>query len=262
MKIGLASFAFRWAFKAGMGVDAFLIRAAAMGADVVQLCENAGLDRLDERGLRELARHAGNLGLALECGGSGGTLGQMEAGIRRTACLHGSVYRCVVDSDGLTPQAVSDNIRTLLPLLREYGVVLCVENHFRFSPATLRRIVTGIDDPAVGVCLDPLNSIAQLIGPEETVRELIDLTRTAHIKDALIVRSGTGFTVRGVALGEGQLDLVTYLEAVGSRAQTLLLESWMDPVDGDDGVRTLEQEAMWAKDGLALIKKLTNRSKQ
>lgn len=260
MRIGLASFAFRWAFKSGMTLERFLEQSAGLGAEVVQLCENSGVDRLDEQGLKDLANGAQQLGLTLECGGSGGNRAQMKAGIRRTACLNGHIYRCVLDSDGLAADAVIADIRELLPMLRDSGVLLCAENHFRFSPQTLRRIVEEVDDPAVGVCLDPLNSIAQWIGPEETIRELIPLTRTAHIKDAHISRTGTGWKITGTPLGEGHLDLAGYLAAVAPRVESLLLESWMDSIDGEDGAVTLEQETLWAGKGLALIRELTNRT--
>ena len=262
MKIGLTSFAYRWAFRSGMVIDDFLHEAAGLGAEVVQLCENSGVDRLDEEGINELTKLAGRLNLALEYGSSGADRAQMEAGIRRTARLGGTLYRCVVDSDGLPPETVSANLKAALPVLKDCGVMLCAENHFRFSPQILRRIVSAVADPAVAICLDPLNSIAQLIGPEETVRELIDLARTAHVKDVVIKRSLTGFALSGVPLGEGQLDLAGYLDAVAPRAESLLLESWMDPVDGEQGRRTRQQEAIWADNGLRLVRKLTNRSSQ
>lgn len=257
MKIGLTSFAFRWAFEAGMPIDDFLYLAADLGAEVVQLCENSGIDRLDEAGLQELAGLARRLGLVLEGGGRGADPAPIQAGIRRTACLDGIIYRCVIDSDGLAPDAVITNLRALLPLLRDSGVILCAENHLRFSPQTVRRIVSEVDDPAVGVCLDPLNSIAQWIGPEETIRELAPLARTAHIKDACIRRSGSGFAITGVPLGEGQLDLAGYLAAVAPHVESLLFESWMDPVDGECGASTLAQENLWARNALALIRQLS-----
>jgi sugar phosphate isomerase/epimerase len=256
MKIGLTSFALRWAFQAGMPIADFLHLAADAGAEVVQLCENSGVDRLDEAGLEELAQLAARLDLVLEGGGRGADLAQMQAGIRRTASLDGIIYRCVIDSDGLAPEMVIANLRALLPLLRDSGVVLCVENHSRFAPQTVRRIVTAVDDPAVGVCLDPLNSIAQWVGPEETIRELAPLARTAHIKDARIERSGAGFAITGVALGEGQLDLAGYLAAVAPRVESLLFESWMNPVDGESGKSTLAQESLWARSALALLRQL------
>ncbi len=256
MKIGLTSFAFRWAFQAGMPVADFLHLAADAGAEVAQLCENSGVDGLDEAGLKTTARLARQLDLVLEGGGRGAKLAQMEAGIRRTASLDGIIYRCVIDADGLAPEAIIANLRTLLPLLRDSGVIFCAENHLRFSPQTVRRIVCAVDDPAVGVCLDPLNSIAQWVGPEETIRELAPLARTAHIKDASIRRSGSGFTITGMPLGEGQLDLAGFLAAVAPRVESLLFESWMDPVDGERGESTLTQENLWARNALALIRQL------
>jgi len=243
-----------------MSIDGFLEQAAELGAEVVQLCENTGVDRLDDRALRDLAGLARRLNLKLECGSSGGRRGQLEAGIRRTARLDGTLFRCVLDSDGLEPQAVIANLQGVLPLLRDSGVVLCAENHFRFSPKVLRRIVEQVDDPAVAVCLDPLNSIAQLVGPDEAVRELIALTRTAHVKDARITRSGTGWSICGTPLGEGQLDLAAYLAAVATRAESLLIEAWMHPLDAEQG--TLEQESAWARSSLAFVKEVIKGSRR
>ncbi len=261
MKTGLASFAFRWAFKSGMRLDEFLRRAAELGAEVVQLCENTRVAELGKSELAELAANARELGLALECGASGcADARRVEEGIARTALLGGTIYRCVIDSDGCTPEAAEAALRGFVPLLRERGVIFCAENHFCFSPRVLREIVTRVDDPAVRVCLDPLNSIAQWTGPEEAIRELAPLARTAHVKDARMARRQTGWTITGTALGEGDLDLAAYLAAIAPRVDSVLLESWMDPVDGEDGARTLEQEARWAASGLALIRRLTSRA--
>jgi len=260
MKTGLASFAFRWAFTAGMALEAFLQRAAGLDAEVVQLCENSGVYGREESELVALGALAGELGLTLECGASGlADAARTASDIERTALLGGTIYRCVVDADGLPADAIVANLRRQLPLLRERGVILCAENHFRLSPRTLREIVTRVGDPAVAVCLDPLNSIARWAGPEETIRELAPLARTAHVKDARITRSGTGWTIAGCALGEGQLDLAAYLAAVAPRVDSILLESWLDPIDGEDGAATLAQEALWARNGLALIRRMTGR---
>jgi len=261
IKIGLSSFALRWAFHAGMSLEAFLARAADLGAEVVQLCENSGVDRLDDQALEDLAAGARRLDLALECGGTGGDIAGMERGIRRTARLGGAVYRCVVDSDGLAPEAVLDHLRQLVPLLHECGVTLCLENHFLFSPQTLGGMVRCLDDPAVRICLDPLNSIALWTGPRETIRELAPWAHTAHVKDARIKRSGGGWLISGAPLGEGDIDLPGYLAAIAPRVKSVLLESWMDPIDGEGGARTLEQESIWARNGLAVIRGIYSQTK-
>jgi sugar phosphate isomerase/epimerase len=260
MKIGLGSYAFRWAFKAGMTPVAFLRQAASLGAEVVQLCENAGFDRLEPADLASLAAEARHLDLVVEGGGSGGgDRRRLEDGIRRTAAVDGILYRCVLDADGAAPQTVAANLRAVLPVLRECGVMLCAENHFRYSVATLARIVRDVDDPAIGVCLDPLNAIVQWASPAEALRELAPLARTAHVKDAVIRRSGAGFTIVGVPLGEGHADLAGFLAAVAPRVESLVLEAWMDPVDGEAGPATLAQEARWARDGLEVIRDLARR---
>ena len=61
------------------------------------------------------------------------------------------------------------------------------------------------------------------------------------------------------AVGEGHLDLAGYIATVAPRVESLLLESWMEPVDGERGPRTLEQEALWARNGLTLVSELTSR---
>ncbi|HEY63273.1 MAG TPA: sugar phosphate isomerase/epimerase, partial [Caldilineae bacterium] len=78
MKVGMSSYAFRWAvgtrdFTPPTPLTAFklLEKAAALGAEVVQICENVPLEGLPEDTLNDLARHAVELGLVLEVGTRG-----------------------------------------------------------------------------------------------------------------------------------------------------------------------------------------------
>lgn len=252
IKVGLTSFAYRWAFKSGMTPAQFLDQALEDGAEVVQLCENSGYETWGTETLNQFAIQAKNNGLVVECGSSGADLERMKAGILKTKTLGGTLFRCVLDSDGKEPEEVVRNLQALGPLLNDTGVTFCAENHFRFTPKTLRWILEQVHHPSIAVCLDPLNSISQLVGPGEVERELLNLTRTAHVKDARITRAGTGFVLQGTPLGEGQVDLVLYLKAVQPKVTSVLLESWMDPLD--DHQATLHQEIEWTKRGLAFIK--------
>ena len=58
-------------------------------------------------------------------------------------------------------------VQVLTYELRAAGVSLAIENHFYLTPAELAHLVRTIDDPLVGICLDPLNSISRLAGPRE-----------------------------------------------------------------------------------------------
>ena len=75
MKIGFGSYAFRWAIGTPDFVPAkplspiaLLDKAAALGAQVVQICDNMPLDALSPGALTALAEYASDRGVTLELG--------------------------------------------------------------------------------------------------------------------------------------------------------------------------------------------------
>ena len=147
-----------------------------------------------------------------------------------------------------------------MPDLRATGVTLAIENRFSLTPAELANLVRTVNDPRVGVCLDPLNSIARLVGVGETVAALAALAVSVHAKDAVVTRLGAGFAIRGCPLGKGQVDIAGMLAAVctagavcaAGRSLSVLVEGWMDRLD--DEAATLAQEEDWAQQGIAYLK--------
>jgi sugar phosphate isomerase/epimerase len=265
MKIGVGSYAFRWAIgtrdwlpSRPMPPAALLDKAATLGAEVVQICDNLPLDTLLDAELDGLARRAAALGLTLEVG----IRGSQSAHIRRSLAIAQRVgarlLRVVLAAPGWQPPfgELVTLLRALLPELRAAGVALAIENHFDLLPAELARLVWAIDDPLVGVCLDPLNSITKLVGVGETVRTLAPLALSIHAKDAVITRPGTGFYIAGCPLGQGLVDLTGMLDAVraAGRSPNVLVECWMDPLE--DETATLAQEDAWARDGIAYLRRL------
>lgn len=253
MKIGFGSFALRRHFSEGMSAFELIDLAKELKAEAVQLCENVKIEALPQGDLASLRRTAEDAGIALEIGVSGGRRETLTQGIRFAEALGASILRAVVDSDGETPERVIENIRAVLPELRASGITLCIENHFLFSPAIVAEIIRSSADDHVAVCLDPLNSMALLSGPEETLRELGDLAKTAHIKDARIERRGTGFFLSGCPIGEGMLDLSGYIRKLSGKITSLLIESWMDRRDTVE--ETLKEELAWLRTGLNFIRR-------
>lgn len=253
MKIGISSFAFRWHLSEGMKPEGLLKKARELGAQCVQLCENAKLELMSEEELREVKNRAAESGLVLETGVKGGDRETLSGGIKTASSLGARVLRAVVDAGDDSPCKVAATIRSLVPALRENRICLCLENHFRFTPAEIAWIVGVCSAPEVAVCLDPLNSIALMIGPEETLRTLGPLAKTAHIKDASIVRLGTGFALSGRPLGEGDVDLPGYMEKLRGKVDSLLLESWLDGSPSTED--TLERELHWVKTGLDYMRR-------
>ncbi len=262
MKVGLTSYAFRWAIQGhGMPDDApmapaqLLTKAADLGAEVVQVCDNLPLDHLPAAELERISRRGAELGLTIELGIKGSRPEHLRRNLAVAQSLGARVLRVVLSAPGWEPdvdEAVA-LLRALVPDLRAAGVTLAIENRFRFAPRALAEIVRRVDDPAVGVCLDPLNSIANLIGPAEAIAALAPLAVTAHAKDAVISRPSAGLYVAGCPLGEGLVDLAGMVDALraGGRCRSILAEGWMDPLD--DPAATLAQEEAWARHGVAYL---------
>lgn len=252
-KIGFSSFALRWHMAEGTSVFELPALAQHLGAEVVQLCENTRLEQLSPCDVRELRESAEKAGIALEVGISGGSSVAIEEGIRSAEALGARILRSVVDSDGLSPEDVAVNIRAVLPKLRSSGIILCLENHFRFSPAVLADIILGTEDENIAACLDPLNSMALLVGPEEAGRILGPLAGTAHIKDAVMARNGTGFVLSGRPIGRGMLDIGRFLAGLSPNTQSVLVEGWMDKMT--DREQTLAEESAWLQSGLEFLRR-------
>jgi sugar phosphate isomerase/epimerase len=265
MRVGLTSYAFRWAIEGrGMPDDVpmeptqFLDKAAHLGAEVVQICDNLPLDSLSPSQLAWVARRGTELDLTIELGIRGSRPDHLRRNLAVARSLGARVLRVVLSAPGWEPGAdeIISLLRALVPELRAAGVTLAIENRFRFAPRALAEIVRRIDDPAVRICVDPLNSVANLIGPSEVISVLAPLAVTAHAKDAVVHRPSAGLYIVGCPLGQGLVDLPGMVEALraGGQCESVLAEGWMDPLD--DPAATLAQEEAWAHHGVAYLHSL------
>jgi sugar phosphate isomerase/epimerase len=264
-RIGLTSFALRFAIGTPdfsparpLNPTAVLEKAASLGAEVIQICDNLPLAPFSDRALDDLARRAGELGLELEVGTRGSRPEQLDRYLEVAERLGARVLRVVLSDaeEGRTIAEELATVRNLVPRLAAAGVALALENRFRLTPSQMADFVRAVGAPEVGACLDPLNAISRLVGPEETVRALAPLAVTAHVKDGAVTREGAVWVLRGCPVGEGQVDvegLVAALCAYG-RAPNLLAEGWMEPLA--DEAATLAREEDWARRGIAYLRGL------
>jgi sugar phosphate isomerase/epimerase len=265
MKSGISSWAFRWAIgtqdftpASPLSVFDFLEKAAEFGAEAVQICENLPVSTMANGELDAVARRAKALGLDLEIGMRGASPENLRKHLNIAARLGAGILRVVLVAPGWEPslQEQFDILDSFLPKLEQTGITLAIENHFADSPEELRKMVTNIDNPYIGFCLDPVNSISRLIGPKHIIRTLGDLSVTAHAKDARAVRSNTGFYVFGCSLGEGLVDLEGMVQAMkqNPRARTIHVEAWMDRLSSEGP--TLIQEEQWVGQGIRYVRSL------
>lgn len=91
-------------------------------------------------------------------------------------------------------RAATEFLRSLRPVLKDYGVRVNLENHADLTTFELLRIIDQVGDDVVGVCLDTGNLVRQLEDPHRAIRRVAPYVHLTHAKDAVLI-----FTQRGIA---------------------------------------------------------------
>jgi sugar phosphate isomerase/epimerase len=273
MKLGVGSFSCPWAigipdFPApDPPMNAFGLLEAAIRLDVttVQYVDNLPLTALSPDDLARLLGRAQEHGITLEIG-MRGTRADGPEGARAHLALARRIgapfVRVMFDryEDGDTPSS-EEVIARLGPLVGEFeaaGVRLALENFDRFPARELVRIVEALGglERGVGVCLDTVNNLGALEGPDEVARILAPYTINLHVKDVIIKRKAhrLGFEVEGRPAGEGMVDIPGILDLM-PRDVSVTLELWTVPEPVLSA--TLAKEAAWVEASIAYLKPLT-----
>ena len=205
MRLGIGSYGFAWSIgvpghAAGTSDDGFdLLRAAdELGVRMVQICDNLPLDRLSHQEFDRLARQAAERNIQIEVGTRGIKPDHLARYLQLAVLLQSPILRVVVDTADHHPSP-EEVVGCLHPLLRKFadaGVCLAIENHDRFRARQFVEIVQRLESPAIGICLDTVNSFGALEGPEAVVQALGSWTVNLHLKDFHIAE----WTIRWVFL--------------------------------------------------------------
>src|SRR5690606_9811482 len=207
-----------------LDMPAMVGRAARLGCEVFQICDDPRVEQLDTAGLHDLRERAELLGVELELGTR--TIGREHLGryLDIAEALGARTLRSMTQSQEVasgSEEAVSE-LRASLPRLEAAGVSLALETYEQVTTSTLLGIVEELDSPHVGICLDPANCVSALEHPKDVVEACAPRTVNLHVKDFAFARQEgwVGFTYSGAPLGEGLLDLDHELRHVysGDRA--------------------------------------------
>jgi sugar phosphate isomerase/epimerase len=267
VKLGLSSYAYAWAIGVPghpparpMDACGLVDEALRLGVRVLQVCDNLPLLALAPDQLDAFERRTREAGIAVELGMRGLRHDDVVAHLALARRLGSPFLRIVVDSRGdePSPAEVVARLRALFAEARRCGVKLALENHDRFTTATLVSIIEQAGPADVGICLDTVNSFGSLEGPGVVVRALAPYTVNLHLKDFVIHRvpSMMGFSITGAAAGDGRLDvpwLLAQLRAAG-RDVNAILESW--PPLGPSLEATIALERAWAETGVRNMRRL------
>jgi sugar phosphate isomerase/epimerase len=265
MSIGLSTYAFFWRCsskaKEPMDLMAMVEATAAAGADVLQICDYPQLDALSSSDLDALSRAAGELGVALELGMRGIRTPHLERFLELANVLGVRLVRTMLGTkdDRPTVAEAVDELRRVVSRYAECGVRLGLETYEVFPSADLVRVVEGVADPHVGICLDAANPVARLEHPRATIDLVAEHVVNLHVKDFRFERAPglVGFALSGCPLGTGLLDLDYLYERVAPnrRGISQIVEHWLPwQVDEPTTVR-LEQE--WTMHSLSTMRAMS-----
>jgi sugar phosphate isomerase/epimerase len=247
-----------------MDTFALLEAAIRLGVSTVQYVDNLPLTALSSAELDRLLERARGEGIALEIG-MRGTRADGPEGARAHLALArrvGSTFvRIMFDryEDGDTPSSeeVIERLGPLVPEFEAAGVKLALENFDRFPTRELVRIVEALGslERGVGVCLDTVNNLGALEGPDEVARILAPYTVNLHVKDVIIQRKPhrLGFEVEGRPAGQGMVNIPAILDQM-PRSVSVTLELWTVPEPVFTA--TLDKEASWVTQSIDYLKPL------
>ncbi|WP_432545552.1 sugar phosphate isomerase/epimerase family protein [Kineococcus sp. SYSU DK004] len=231
--------------------------AAGLGARVFQICDDPHLDRTGPADLVALRRTAQDLGLALEVG----TRGTAPEHLRRYLSLAEQLGARLVRSmwtsgqDRPDPAETERRLRQVLPDYARAGTTLALETYEQVPTRDLVDVVEVLGDDHLGVCLDPANTVAALEHPADVLARCAPHVKNWHVKDFAFTRAEgwVGFSLTGVPLGEGLLDLDGIAAALdpAGRGTSRVVEHWL-PWQGDPET-TARTEAAWTSAALTRL---------
>lgn len=244
-RFGVGSYTWPWAAREKtLTPQVIAERALAAALDTIQLCDNIPLTGLQPSDFP--------LGLTIELGTRG--LASVPETLELAATLSSPLLRLVIDTHEHEPEPgeIIETVRGFLPQLSAQSCTLAIENHDRLRARTLAEIITAINSPFVGICLDTANSIGAGEGLETVLHHLAKHTICLHLKDIQMRRVShlMGFDVFGCEPGTGIVDFAESLALMGPRCQSVILEQW--PPESS-------VEASWAKTGIKILTELSLR---
>lgn len=107
-------------------------------------------------------------------------------------------------------------LKKLVRVAEKHGVVLAVENHIDMLADEMVDLITSVNSPWLGVCLDTGNNLRMFEDPVVVAEKLAPFTRATHIKDLGVLRGNPrdySFWP-SVPLGEGLVDMSKVIESL------------------------------------------------
>lgn len=266
MKLGISSYTFPWAIGLPGNIPdhplqpmQLLERAQELGVGLVQFGPNMPLDRLPEKDLRDVVKHANSWKIDLELATEGIEIGHLRNQIRFAKRIDAILLKTTPElSAGQVPMVtqISTCLRAIVDELKDEKIGLAIDNS-RIPAPELNELLGSIRSPWLGAAVDTASPLALPQTWQISVRVLGHRTLSLHIKDTVVqpAAHGMGFRVIGCPVGQGQLNIAWLVESFASLRiePSAILESWTP--EQKTLQETISIEDSWAKQGVDYLRR-------
>ena len=265
MILGLSSFTFGWSIGVPgtmpanpMTEHVLIEKTLDAGLSCLQIGDNLPLHTFSTERLDALRSRLTHEKIRLEIGARKLTHKNLAQYLKLCEYLGSPLLRFVIDGPDYKPDILTlgSMVREYVPLLKEKGIRLGIENHDRFRAKELATLLDSVGDDHVGICLDCVNSLGAGEGIEHVSQVLAPYTLNLHIKDYRIKRlpHQMGFIIEGCPAGEGMTNVPRLVEILRpyNRCESAVLEQWVVPEPSIEN--TVLKEHQWAERGWRYLK--------
>lgn len=254
---GISTYAYFWRISGRapepMTLTAMLRDTAALGGQAFQICDYAPIESYDAARLADVRATAEDLGLRLELGTRGVRTAHLDKYLDMAGQLGVTLVRSMLNTVDHQPSIdeATALLKESVPRYADAGVTLGLETYEQVSTDHLLTVVRAVDNPHLGVVLDPGNSVARLERPVDVVAATAPYVVNIHVKDFSFTRRDgwVGFTYAGAPLGEGLLDYDGMIAAVRAAR----------PEDADGINQIVEHWLPWQDEGFDTTARLEHQ---
>lgn len=135
----------------------------------------------------------------------------------------------------------------VLPMAKEYNICLALENHCDSFSQEVLWVLKKVDHPFAGACIDTMNAWHVAEDPMQAIENLAPVAFTNHFRDDRVEFCRDGFKVRGVAVGDGDIDMKKAYEILKNQSLSnrINIETEMGfSLDDKENALRLELEAV------------------
>jgi 3-oxoisoapionate decarboxylase len=130
-------------------------------------------------------------------------------------------------------------LKKLLPAAQDHGIVLALENHIDLTADEMSDLITSINSPWLGVCLDTGNNLRLHEDPVVVAQKLAPFARATHVKDIWVRRGDPNDFAfwPSVPLGKGLVDLgkvIGFLKKAHYKGLLAIEVDYLHPEFGDE----------------------------